>query len=210
MLGKKHKGKLLGVSGKIGSGKDTFAELLAYELPNMVERHAMADNLRLITEIITGVKMSVTHEMGKPFINKICNYTQEQKNIFLPKFNKTIGESLQLIGTDLLRDNYDTDIWCKAFFNDVINEKIKDGKIIIVPDVRFLNEANYIKLNGGYLIRLVGDPNNIRKHSLRDLEHISETQLDDYDGFQKVIYNDKDIESLRENVKSLIKELNLT
>lgn len=203
------KGKLLGVSGKIGSGKDTFAELLAYELPNMIERHAMADNLRLITEIITGVKMSVTHEMGKPFINKICNYTQEQKNIFLPKFNKTIGESLQLIGTDLLRDNYDTDIWCKAFFNDVINEKIKDGKIIIVPDVRFLNEANYIKLNGGYLIRLVGDPSNIRKHSLRDLEHISETQLDDYNGFQKVIYNDKDIESLRKNVKDLIKELNL-
>jgi dephospho-CoA kinase len=204
----KNKGIIFGISGKLGSGKDTFAEFLAEELPNRVERHAMADNLRLITEIITGVDMCITHEYGKPFINQIHNYTQEQKNIFLPKFNKTIGETLQLVGTDLLRERYDNDIWVKSLFSDTLNNKVKEGKIIIVPDVRFLNEANYIVDNGGILIRLEGDPKDIRRNSSRNLNHISETELDDYNRFHKVIKNDNGLEGLRKKVMELITEFN--
>ena len=148
------KKRIIGVSGKIGSGKDTFAELLAEQLVGKVERHALADKLRLITEIVSGVRMTTTHEVNKPFCNEIRNYTQDQKNIIIKQFNKTIGETLQLVGTDLFRDNYDTDIWVKSFFNEELDEKLNEGKIIVVPDVRFINEADYIIQEGGYLIRL--------------------------------------------------------
>ena len=183
--------RIIGVSGKIGSGKDTFAELLAKQLPNRVERCALADNLRLITEIITWVKMTLTHKKGQPFYNEVYNYTQEQKNIYLPQYNKTIGESLQKIGTELFRDTFDKDIWVKSLFNDELYKKLEDGRIIVIPDVRFVNEADYILSQGGYLIRLEGDPLKVRENSTRDLNHISEINLDGYQGFTKVIYNDK-------------------
>ena len=204
------KKRIIGVSGKIGSGKDTFAELLAEQLVGKVERHALADKLRLITEIVSGVRMTTTHEVNKPFCNEIRNYTQDQKNIFIKQFNKTIGEILQLVGTDLFRDNYDTDIWVKSFFNEELYEKLNNGKIIIIPDVRFTNEADYIIQEGGYLIRLEGDPKGVRENSLRDLNHISETNLDNYTKFDKVIYNDKkDINILKGIVNNLIIELEL-
>jgi nucleoside-triphosphatase THEP1 len=128
------KKNIIGISGKIGSGKDTFAELLAEQLQGKVERHALADKLRIITEIVSGIRMTTTHEVNKPFCNEIRNYTQDQKNILIKQFNKTIGETLQLVGTDLFRDNYDTDIWVKSFFNEELEEKLNEGKIIIVPE----------------------------------------------------------------------------
>lgn len=198
--------RIIGVSGKIGSGKDTFAELLAKQLPNRVERCALADNLRLITEIITGVKMTLTHKKGQPFYNEVYNYTQEQKNIYLPQYNKTIGESLQKIGTELFRDTFDKDIWVKSLFNDELYKKLEDGRIIVIPDVRFVNEADYILSQGGYLIRLEGDPLKVRENSTRDLNHVSEINLDGYKDFTKVIYNDKGIEDLNQKVCELIVE----
>ena len=204
------KNRIIGISGKLGSGKDTFAELLAEQLVGKVERHALADKLRLITEIVSGVKMTTTHETNKPFCNEIRNYTQDQKNIVIKQFDKTIGETLQLVGTDLFRDNYDTDIWVKSFFNEELEEKLNSGKIIIVPDVRFINEADYINQEGGYLIRLEGDPIGVRENSLRDLNHISETNLDNYTKFDKIIYNGKkDINVLKDVVNDLIIELGL-
>lgn len=204
------KNRIIGVSGKIGSGKDIFAELMAEQLVGKVEKHALADKLRLITEIVSGVRMITTHEVNKPFCNEIRNYSQDQKNIVIKQFNKTIGETLQLVGTDLFRDNYDTDIWVKSFFNEELYEKLNDGKIIIVPDVRFINEADYILKEGGYLIRLEGDPMGVRENSLRDLNHISEINLDNYTKFDKVIYNDKkDINVLKSIITDLIIELGL-
>lgn len=206
----KQKIKILGVSGKIGSGKDTFAELLAKQLPGKVERHALADNLRLITEIISGIRMTTTHEIDEPFCNEIRNYTQDQKNILIKQFNKTIGETLQLVGTELFRDNYDTDVWVKSLFSEEMYDKLNNGKIIIIPDVRFINEADYILQEGGYLIRLEGDPAGVRENSLRDLNHLSETNLDNYTKFDKVIINNKkDINELNRVVNDLIIELKL-
>jgi hypothetical protein len=191
-------------------GKDTFAELLGEKLQGKVERHALADKLRLITEIVSGVRMSTTHEINKPFCNEIRNYTQEQKNIVIKQFNKTIGETLQLVGTDLFRDNYDADIWVKSFFNEELKEKLNEGKIIVIPDVRFINEADYIIEEGGYLIRLEGDPMSVRENSLRDLNQVSETNLDDYAKFDKIIYNvKKDLNVLKNIVNDLIIELSL-
>jgi hypothetical protein len=56
---------------------------------------------------------------------------------------------------------------------------------------------------------LEGDPIGVRANSLRDLNHISETNLDNYNKFDKVIYNNKDVNILKTIVNDLIIELGL-
>ena len=53
--------KILGLSGKIGSGKDTGAELIATLCETPVERHAFADKVREATQLITGYDLKVIH-----------------------------------------------------------------------------------------------------------------------------------------------------
>jgi hypothetical protein len=193
----------IGVSGKIGSGKDTFAELLARICKTPVERHAYADKLREVTELITGYEMTEMSDL--PFYNTVYNYTQEQKNIYLPVWDKTIGKCLQVIGTECMRNNFDPDVWVKSLFETVGKKCIEAGHIMVIPDVRFPNEVEYLKKNGGIVFRLEGDPMNVRENSNRDLNHISETALDDYDGFTEIIDNSKpDIDALQKKVIQLM------
>ena len=51
---------------------------------------------------------------------------------------------------------------------------------------------------------------SVRENSLRDLNHVSETNLDDYAKFDKIIYNvKKDLNVLKNIVNDLIIELSL-
>ena len=196
---------IIGISGKIGSGKDSFAEIFATLSPIKVERHAFADNVKKITEQLVGHPMSVTHELNKPFANEVYNYTQEDKNVYLPTWDKTVGECLQLIGTELFRVHFDKDTWVKSLFSTYGDACIKRGNILIIPDVRFPNEADLILKKGGILIRLEGDPAKTRLNSFRDLNHISETALDDYDNFSFRINNDvPDISIFKDKIKTFI------
>jgi len=181
--------KIIGISGPMGSGKDEFAEIFAKNSQIACERHAFADKIREITELMFGVKMQETHKAGEPFYNQVMNYTQSDKNIMLPGWDKTIGECLQLIGTDLFRLYFDPDTWVKSTFGTSGKECLKRGNILLIPDVRFPNEADAIKERDGIVIRLEGDPMDARKNSKRDLNHISETALNGYTGFHSIIDN---------------------
>jgi hypothetical protein len=86
----------------------------------------------------------------------------------------------------LLRDLYGPDIWIQSLF-----QHFDDKQKWIVTDVRFKNEAEFIKKNGGVLIRVEGDPSGLRaRMPLDKQQHISETDLDDYADFDLVIQND--------------------
>jgi hypothetical protein len=197
---------VIGISGKIGSGKDIFAERFALKSPILVQKHAFADKVREIIELLTGEKMTRVYEKNKPFFNEVYSYTQEQKNIYLSAWNKTIGECLQLIGTDLFRDHFDPDTWVKTLFETIIPEVKSLNQIPLITDVRFPNEADEILSRGGIVVRLFGDPVDIRKNSKRDLNHISETALDNYDKFTYV-FESINFKILDENIKKVIKDL---
>ena len=181
---------IIGISGKLGSGKDTFASILVEELNYNVEIKKFADNLKQIVSILS----------GRPLEDM---YSVEGKNIFIEEFNMSVGSMQQKIGTEALRDNFDINVWVKSLFTTY-----SDDKTWIITDARFENEADYIKKMGGILIRIEGDPAKVRENSTRDLTHASETSLDNY-AFDLYIHNDGTLDDLRDKVKFVIQNYNL-
>ena len=169
---------LIGISGKFNSGKDTLTNgiLEFYEKQNIETLHLkFADKLKQVCSIISGTDL----EDG---------YTEKGKEKFIESLNLTLGRFQQLLGTNLR--SIHPDIWVIP----VIDQYLKNcNKVCVVSDVRFKNEADSIKQNGGILIRI---NRNIKVNNGRDPLHISETDLDDYSGFDLVIDNNGTIEEL--------------
>lgn len=199
--------KIIGISGKIGSGKDTFAERFAILSETPCQRHAFADKVKENLQLLTDYPMTLIYAKGEPFTNEIYNYTQVDKNVLLPLWNKAVGESLQIIGTDALRDRFDSDVWVKSLFSTVGKKILEMGHILLIPDVRFKNEANYILENGGIIVRLEGDPADIKKNSKRDMNHKSETELDDFQDFT-FTFKSVNMELLDLNIKKVLNFIN--
>lgn len=131
----------------------------------------------------------------------------------------TVRELLQILGTDALRNNLHPDTWVNALMCYYIksNDKLirttedlleewEEGEYPnwIITDMRFPNEMQAVKANGGITIRVVRPDD--KKISL-DL-HPSETALDDAE-FDYEIINDGTLEDLIEKVEGVILHINL-
>lgn len=104
----------------------------------------------------------------------------------------TIRELLQIIGTDLFREQLYGPIWAEAPFRKKHKVKIHTHHhsqevtpdVVLIPDCRFPNEVEEAKKHGAILVRVVRD----------DLEddgdaHESEVALDDYEwGEDEVVH----------------------
>lgn len=199
---------IISLSGHIGSGKNYIAELIASRSQYNCECHSFADKVRDVTEILTGIKREKVENTC--FVNDIYNYTQEQKNLYLPTWGITLGEFMQKVGTDVFRNHFDIDTWVKSMFDTHVHQCKEKGHLLFIPDNRFHNEADAVLKHGGIVIRINGDPKGIRANSLRDLTHESETALDDYKHFSYIINNDGlNREDLLHQISTIITECEL-
>lgn len=178
---------LIGISGKIGSGKDALADFIIKNSKIIFEKVSFAYKLKLITSIMSGQPLEIM-------------FTQEGKNIFLSKWGFTVGEMQQLIGTEAMRDSVHKDAWTLALFADY-----NSSKNWVISDMRFPNEAEAVRKRNGILIRITGDPANIRKNSQRNLNHASETSLDSYNKWNYEFKNTGTLDSLEDFSKTLLK-----
>jgi hypothetical protein len=125
---------IIGFSGRIGSGKDTAALIAKNAYPHLNFVHvAFADALKEAYTTLTGRKFLPTRE----FKESIC-----------PVFHVPVRDALQRIGTNALRNNFDKDIWIKILQSRYPTQNL------IISDVRFLNEAAWVRKNGGTVIQI--------------------------------------------------------
>lgn len=181
---------VIGLSGKIGSGKTTLADLLIALMGDAVCCN-FADALKREVAAMYGIDV------------QRC-YAQEEKNRPISESESlTIGEALQHVGA-LRRAT------APSYWTDRLGEYVDalTNKIVIVGDVRHVNEADFIRARGGLLVRLEGDPGGVRAVSKRNLHHASETDLDHYAGFHLAFDTNKSsaIEVVTTIIMMLIKE----
>ena len=118
----------------MGSGKDTAALIVQQAYPGLDFKHVSFAN---------ALKRAYTAMTNNPF-----RPNREFKDSICPVFKIPVREVLQRIGTDALRDNFEKDIWIK------ILEKENPTGNLVISDVRFENEAFWIRKNGGTVIRI--------------------------------------------------------
>lgn len=136
---------IIGLTGLKRSGKDTVAKYIYDEYDNFVIL-AFADPIRDMIRIL-GVD------------DDFINYKKESKIDFL---NVSYRHLAQTLGTEWGRGLINDDIWL-----NVLQRKInsyKNTKNLIISDVRFNNEAEFIKNNNGIIIQIIRDTGNIDKH----------------------------------------------
>ena len=177
----KRNAKLIGLSGKKGSGKDLFYELFN-EIVFGYENKKFADKLKQICSILSGLPIEYF-------------YNRKKYSIYLENWNMDIRTMMQKVGTEVFRQNFDENTWAKSLFSD-----FKDSKWIIT-DVRFLNEVNIIRKYNGILIR-IERPNNEKKDN-----HASEISLDYYDKWDYKIINDGSIVDYKNKIRNTIKDI---
>ncbi len=175
---------IIAFTGKMGSGKDTCATLLCKNLCNH-KRMMFAGHLKNVTKI--AFKWTDDHVNGS------------LKDVTCPYWGVTPRYVLQTLGTDYLRNYIDENYHTKIIDLD-IKQYIRDGyKSIILTDLRFPNEANYVKENGGIIIK-VDRPG---------LDGVSSHQSESHDIIPNItILNDGDEKDLKVKIDYLFLRLN--
>lgn len=180
--------RLIGFSGRRGSGKDTIARLIQRTQPESKW------HIRSVGEPIKAVCAALAGEGTAPY------FSQQGKAEKLTAFGRTRGEMLQQVGLALRL--WEPDIWVQAFFSQLPAEQHT-----LIPDVRFPNEADLIRSRGGLMVRVEGDPLHQRGDGTRDDHHPSETALDAYPHFDFTIHNSGSLADLELQVRVLLARL---
>jgi hypothetical protein len=167
---------IVGFAGKARSGKDTAG---AYLVDNyQFLRYSFAQPLKDATKIMFHLTDKQIENKEKP----------------AEPWGRSPRELYQKVGTDIAR-NIDVNVWVKGaeiFKND------NPGRSIVITDVRFSNEAFWIRDQGGIVVYLQSETRGIYENG----EHSSENGMkgDDVD---IIIQNDGTINALHEKLEEL-------
>jgi len=186
---------IISITGKIGSGKDTIADIIMQYTPyHDWEIKKFAGKLKDIAEILSGVP-------------KINFEDQEfKKQDMGPNWGMTYRDLLQRLGTEAMRNGLHENVWVNALFADYHFNIEKDEQMPnwLITDCRFPNELEAVKTHKGITIKVIRDSGNTVGTT-----HASETALDDYTEWDYVVDNNGSIEDLKTQVFSILEKESL-
>jgi phosphomevalonate kinase len=175
--------KIIGLSGKMGSGKNYISEQLLYRY--------FKDKYNIL---IIGFGDLMKNEL----------YARDKSLLYDELYDhKTFvtRQKLQQYGTENGRDKYHEDIWVRGLDIQIetFNRRCGPNALIIICDIRFVNEFEYVKSKGGKNIRIIS-PNRTHDRYFREASgditkleviknHRSEISLDNH-SFDYIIKND--------------------
>ena len=132
--------KLIGITGKARSGKDSAARYLWTQYG--FTRIALADPLKAAAQAMFGLSDRQA-------------WDDELKEVEIPFWGMTPRRMLQLLGTDASKPIFGNDIWVKRWL--ITYDLLNDTDDIVVPDVRVDIEADAIRSRGGIIIEVRRD-----------------------------------------------------
>lgn len=150
---------LIGILGRINSGKGTVADQLVTEYG--FRQDSFAKTLKDATAVLFNWDRAMLE--GNTPESRLFRETVDEwwgKKLGIENFTPRLA--LQLIGTDVFRNNFHKDIWMLS-----VMSRYKDGDNVVISDARFPNEVGAIREMGGSIIRVDrGEEPNWWKHAI--------------------------------------------
>lgn len=175
--------KLILIGGKANSGKDTTAEIV-----DEIYRNKGLD----VVNIQIGFYM-------KMYAKQIAKWDGDNES--KPR------ELLQELGTEVIRKQIDEYFFINRILQDIdVYSRYFD--VITISDVRLPLEYDCIKKKYKEAIAVhVTRPGYVSHLTKKQKEHITETLIDGYNGYDYEIVNDGTLEDLEKKIKKFIKEV---
>ena len=175
--------KIFLIAGSARSGKDTVL--------NIIKKHYEKNN-KLV------VKLGYADYI-KNYAKKITNW--DGKDETKPR------DLLQIIGTDIVRNQINKDFFINRICEDIMVYKYFFD-VIIISGARFPNELDIPKkIFKNVKIIKVERPNFINELTEKQKNHITEHALENYKNYDYLITNDGNLQDLETKVKQIIEEV---
>lgn len=129
--------RLIGLTGKAHSGKDTIADYMWEKYGFM--KLAFAEPLRAAATELFGIPREA---MMDPVVKEQID----------PRWGYSPRRILQILGNDALKPFFGNDVWVNRWFMTYSMFRHTDD--VVVPDVRFDVEADFLRSMGGTIVHL--------------------------------------------------------
>ena len=169
---------LIGIAGRARSGKDTVANFIIAAIGGY--RYSFADPIRAML-----VPLGV--DMNDP-------YWQARKEDVIPALGVSPRRMMQTLGTEWGRQLINPDLWIIMAHQRLL----QNGPGMVIPDVRFENEAAWIRKHGGWIIHV------IRPEAKAVEAHASEDGIEILDADAQ-LFNSGTLEELQLSVRKLLR-----
>lgn len=173
--------KICCISGKAEHGKTTFANFVKEECEN------------------TGLKVVIIHygDILKWLADKIYGCGFEK--------NDTTRTIWQQFGTNVVREKVGDWYWVTLVNIFAKAAEAAGVDVLLIPDARFPNEIDYMREHNSDVeaIRVLRSGHKSRLDEVQ-LQHPSETALDDYEQFDLWVMNDSDLQNLKDSAKTFV------
>ena len=176
--------KLLGIHGPLNGGKDTITNYLTSNF--YVRKYAFADPIKESLKAIFGFSdLEMSDRIQKEKVNDFWGIS--------PRY------AAQKLGTEFGRNLIHKDIWIKKA-EQVLNQSEVP---LIISDVRYDNEADWIRSLGGKILHIKIDIDKDEKYN-----HTSEGGIQFKEG-DFTIENDKSkgLSELYKNIEKVLQEM---
>ena len=204
---------IIGITGLIGSGKDTVAKLF---VDRGCTQDSFASPLKDVCASVFGWERHMLE--GDTIASRDFRETPDifwTRKLGIDNFTPRLA--LQLMGTEVMRNHFHTNIWIDSLEYRMRSAEA-DHPCVVISDTRFINELDLIKRLGGVVINIErGEkpewyetaslansghvPSQHIMHTRFKNVHLSEWNWVGYN-FDHVITNNDTIDSLRIMVDS--------
>lgn len=188
--------RIYAIAGKKRSGKTTAAEIIQHEYRHPQYNNARPHILALARPIKRAVS-SILYQLGITSANVEDYIEGRYKEAVLPTVGVTPRQLMQVIGTEVGR-SLSLTLWIDIFKHSVATLS-SEHRVIIVPDVRFENEAKALRKMGAVFIHLQRD-------GLRSDSHASEQGIRMRKG-DYIVNNNGTKAELTALVRSIVQEV---